>query len=243
MANPFHLIAESNIPAVLSLLQTQPSLINTADAHGYTLLHAAVSYNHISLIRHLVSDLQANVNIRDEDGETPLFFAESVEMAKVLVEELGAEIHLRNEDGLDPAEKMEDDGDCLLVAAYLRDVLANRHTGNADGVHQQQQSSVQPLPPPPPNVEITVGTMTVPEEGGGETRDGDNNNQGTAAVVVDEEFKRRIERLAARDDFRDVEGQKELRTLVTEAVRGHVVGSNRLQTGTDQRDTARRRVA
>jgi len=40
--------------------------------------------------------------------------------------------------------------------------------------------------------------------------------------VVDTEFRRRIEELAAREDFQSEEGQQQLRELVTEALRGEV---------------------
>lgn len=41
-----------------------------------------------------------NVNVEDHDGDTPLFAAETVEVAKVLIEELGADAGHRNSSGL-----------------------------------------------------------------------------------------------------------------------------------------------
>lgn len=40
------------------------------------------------------------MNLSDDDGDTPLFVAETVETARCLVEELGADVAHRNHAGL-----------------------------------------------------------------------------------------------------------------------------------------------
>lgn len=40
------------------------------------------------------------MNVEDHDGDTPLFAAETVEVAKVLVEELGANVDHTNSSGM-----------------------------------------------------------------------------------------------------------------------------------------------
>ena len=61
------------------------------------------------------------------------------------------------------------------------------------------------IPPPPEGMKVTVGTMDeaadIPEE-------------------IDQEFRRRIEELAQRDDFDSPQGQAELRRLIEDAVLG-----------------------
>lgn len=215
--NPFLLAADNNVSALLPLLQSTPSLVHTQDAHGYSLLHAAASYNHASLLRQLVRDFGGDVNVRDEDGETPLFQTETVEMARVLVEELGARVDVRNHDGWTAAEKLqlEAEGDGLLVAAYLRQV---GRTGDDDVDNR-------PTPALPANLSINITTVqeqeqrpsSNPEHPNDTAHDDDND-------VLDPDFKARIDQLAARPDFHSPDAQKELRDLVTEAVRGHVVG-------------------
>jgi len=59
-------------------------------------------------------------------------------------------------------------------------------------------------PPLPSGVQINVGTMSAGEEG----------------EAPDPEFRRRIEELAAREDFGGEESQRELRDLVSDAVSG-----------------------
>lgn len=78
-------------------LASNPALAGAQDAHGYSLVHAASSYGHASLLKTLVNEYHVDVNIQDEDGETPLFAAENVEIARTLVEELHADVNARNE--------------------------------------------------------------------------------------------------------------------------------------------------
>ncbi|KAJ8101569.1 ankyrin repeat-containing domain protein [Lipomyces tetrasporus] len=124
MANLWIAASDNNIPVVRTLLATQAHTPNDRDPHGYTPLHAAASYSHIDLLRYLVSE-GGDVNITDEDSETPLFVVETVEAAKVLVEELGADWTHKNSEGYTAREKfekeIEEDGESLEgVVEYLR---------------------------------------------------------------------------------------------------------------------------
>lgn len=93
-----------------------------------------------------------------------------------------------------------------------------RASGRANGEVQEGEGvDEQRLPPLPPNVTVNMGTATeaeVPEE-------------------VDPVFRAKIEELAARENFRDEEGQRRLKELVTEAVRG-------VERGADGKDVRRR---
>jgi ankyrin repeat protein len=51
---------------------------------GYSPIHAAVSYNHIELVRYLLSN-GADLNLKDEDGDTPILVCETIDMFDVLV--------------------------------------------------------------------------------------------------------------------------------------------------------------
>lgn len=207
---------------VLTHLTQHPSLASASDVSGYSLLHAAASYNQLAFLRTLTSaPYHVSINILDSEGETPLFAAETLDVARCLVEELGADTTIRNGEGLSAAENaqtcIEDGAEWALVADYLssREGMvitegSNSFT-NLNGGHAP--------PPLPPNVRINVGTV-MPEELGEEG-------------APDPEFRRRIEELAARDDFQTAEGQAELRRLVTEAVGG-------LASDTNERDVRRR---
>ncbi|KAL8877499.1 MAG: hypothetical protein Q9198_004496, partial [Flavoplaca austrocitrina] len=145
------------------------------------------------------------VHSKDEDGETSLFAVETVETATILVEELDCDTSLKNEEGLTAEEKIRTEGDFVTVADYLRTVSARAASGSSpnDVSDAQRRQEEEPLPPLPPNVTVNMGTTTedeVPEE-------------------VDPTFRARIEELASREDFQGEEGQKQLRELVTDAVR------------------------
>ncbi|KAL8687333.1 MAG: hypothetical protein Q9218_006466 [Villophora microphyllina] len=195
------ILASDNSPHLLPLLRSNPTLASSQDSHGYSLLHAAASYNHHDLLYSLINEFHVNPNIKDEDGETPLFVAETVETARLLVEDLGCNPAIKNHEELTAEEKIRGEGDFVVVADYLKE--QRTRSGSTEGGDSIGEASQRP-PPLPPNVTLNVGTTTedeVPEE-------------------VDPVFRAKIEELAAREDFRGEEGQRQLRELVTEAVRG-----------------------
>ncbi|KAL4809693.1 hypothetical protein BDV18DRAFT_132604 [Aspergillus unguis] len=197
-----YVLAADNPSAVLGHLRSNPSLASNQDEHGYSLLHAAASYGHIDLLRALVQEFNVDVNLLDEDNETCLFVTERVDIAKCLVEELKVDWKRTNDEGLTARETIEGDGSFPEVAAYLREVA---------GIPGEVPSSLSagdalnPAPPLPPNLQVNLGTMSEQDANIGE---------------VDPEFKRRIDELAAREDFQSEAGQNELRKLVMDAIQG-----------------------
>jgi uncharacterized protein len=207
--NPF-LLAADNSPELLPLLRRRHSLASAQDDHGYSLLHAAASYNHLDLLRSLLVEFNVPVDLKDGDGETALFVCETVECARVLVEEFHASITVRGEDGKTARERMEAEGDFPEVATYLliREGI-KEHSEHSDVNDKTSQANIiGQAPPLPEGLSIDIGTMA-PEDIGDE--------------VVDPGLKRRIDELAARGDFQGEEGQRQLRELITEAVRGQIV--------------------
>lgn len=187
--------------SILTSLAQHPHLASARDAHGYSLVHAAASYNQLSVLRDLVQKYNADVNILDEDGETPLFATEKVDVAKCLVEELGADSSIRNSEGQTAEDKIgEEEGEAHEVYQYL----GSRRTGTEPapaGVIETE--GVHPPPPLPEGVKVNMGTM---EE--------------DAAEAPDPEIRRRIEELAAREDYDSEEVQRQLRELVQDVVTG-----------------------
>jgi uncharacterized protein len=206
--NPYLLAANTPDPdpRLLPLLRARPELASAQDAHGYSLLHAAASYNHVELLRSLVNDFQVNINLTDEDGETCLFVAETVEVVQCLVEELHADLHVRNAEGMDALEKFESEQEFPELADYLRARSSNISTAGAPstGAGVMPNGDQQSLSLPP-NISINIGTE--PEV------------SATLSQEPDPEFRRRIEELASREDFDTAEGQRALRELITDAVR------------------------
>ena len=212
--NPLILAADNN-PNLLPLLREHPSLASTQDEHGYSILHAAASYNHLDLLRTVVNELHVDPDIKDEDGETPLFVVETVEAAQVLIDELRADPLVENDEGMTAEEKIRNEGDFITIAEFLREsrIRGNSHAqGGTNGTSVARTAEATLLhnqvghpPPLPPNVTVNIGTM---------------EEQLPAEVEADPEFRARIEELAAREDFRGEEGQRKLRDLITNAVRG-----------------------
>ena len=212
--NPLTLAAD-NSPNLLPLLRSQPALASLQDEHGYSLLHAAASYNHLDLLRTLVREFHVDVNIRDEDEETPLFVVETVEAAQALVEEVGADIKATNSDDQTAEEKILTEGETPTIAAFLKEVRLQHGSQEGDRPRDTQRppssspfSDDLPHPPPlPPNVTVNLGTM-------------EEASSSEAQAEADPAFRQRIEELAASEDFQGEEGQRQLRELITDAVRG-----------------------
>ncbi|KAI1774874.1 ankyrin repeat-containing protein [Hypoxylon cercidicola] len=198
-ANPF-LLAADNSPALLPLLRENPSLASEQDAHGYSLVHAAASYNHLDLLRALIREFHVDVNLRDEDEETALFVVETVDAARLLVEQLGADITIKSSEGYTASEKIAAEGDFPQVAEYLK---SKEETSNTRNLVNGTNGDTDALPPIPNGLNISVSTVTPAEEN---------------ELEVDPEFRRRIEQLAERDDFQTEAGQAELRQLVQDAL-------------------------
>ncbi|KAK7995237.1 hypothetical protein PG990_014010 [Apiospora arundinis] len=199
--NPF-LLAADNSPALLPLLREDPTLASGQDEHGYSLVHAAASYEHLDLLRTLIREFNVDINLRDEDNETALFVVESVAAARVLVEELSIDINAKNDEGQTALEKITEEDEFPQVAEYLREATGQGQT-NGTAAPGEGSSATTQLPPAPDGMAVTVGTMSPVDE---------------QELDIDPEFRRRIEELAGRDDFHTEEGQAALRRLVQDAI-------------------------
>lgn len=90
--------ADNDLEYVKKSISSGTHTANDKDNNGYTPIHAAVSYGHLDLLRYLVSQ-GGDVNITDNDGDTPLHSVEDVKVARVLIEEFGADWRRKNSSG------------------------------------------------------------------------------------------------------------------------------------------------
>lgn len=209
--NPF-ILAADNPQALLDLLKENPSLASGQDEHGYSLVHAAASYNHLDLLRALLRDYKVPVDIKDEDGDTALFVVETVQAAKVLVEEFGLDHTIRDSEGLTARETLVKDGEWPKVIEYLSNLPGVEPNGaSTNGASTNGAAAELGLPPPPEGLNVTVGQIDEAEVG----------------EQPDPEIRRRIEQLAARPGFQTEEGQAALRELVREIVGGEGLAEER----------------
>ena len=220
-ANPLTLAAEGSLK-VLPVLQAQPALASTQDEHGYSLVHAAASYNHLDLLRALIQDFHVDPNIKDEDGETALFVVETVEAAQILVDELGADVSARNDEGVTAEEKIRMEGDFPVLADFLRECRTKGTSSSAQNASNTDPgSNPDPnnrIPPLPPNIKMQLGTL---------------EDEQSLGEVADPVLRRRIEELASREDFDSEDGQRQLRELITDAVRGTSVDDRNIRSRTE----------
>ncbi|KAI1437239.1 ankyrin repeat-containing protein [Xylaria sp. CBS 124048] len=202
--NPF-LLAADNSPTLLPLLRENPALAGQQDEHGYSLVHAAASYNHLDLLRALIQEFKVDVNLRDEDEETALFVVETVDAARVLIEELGADFTIRGSDGCTACQRITEEGDFEDVAEYLQSKETGQARNSSNGVNTVNGATArgQGRPALPAGLNISISTATPAE---------DNESE------VDPEFRRRIEELSQREDFHSEEGQAALRQLIQDAI-------------------------
>jgi uncharacterized protein len=201
--NPFLLAANTPEPdpRLLPLLRSNPALASQQDGHGYSLLHAAASYNHAELLRSLVNEFKVNINLVDEDNETCLFVAETVEIARILVEDLHIDASIRNNEDISALEKFVSEQEFPDVAQYL-----GERAGGSASITNDTKADAPDQPALPPNVAITMSSVN-----GIAVED--------LAQEPDPAFRRRIEELASSENFHTAEGQSELRDLITDAVR------------------------
>ncbi|KAK0450129.1 ankyrin repeat-containing domain protein [Armillaria borealis] len=98
------------------------TLPNIPDEFTYTPMHAAASYGHIHVLEFLLAH-GGDVNITDDDGETPLYVVEDVVTARWLIDH-GAVIDRTNNEGVSPIESLAED--FPQVAQFLQAETAIR---------------------------------------------------------------------------------------------------------------------
>jgi len=97
-STPWVAAADGNLVLVQTALTALNLPASAVDENGYTLLQAAASYSHINVLQWLVTQ-NVNVNAVDNEGDTALHYASTVEAAKFLVEIANVDQTIRNQAG------------------------------------------------------------------------------------------------------------------------------------------------
>lgn len=98
MSNIWLAAGEGKLDNVKQYIEQDNVSPNALDENAYSPLHAAASWNHPEILSYLV-EKGGDINITDDDGETPLYVVETVGMARLVVE-LGGNPNHRNGDGM-----------------------------------------------------------------------------------------------------------------------------------------------
>ncbi|EEQ41707.1 putative ankyrin repeat-containing protein [Clavispora lusitaniae] len=111
--------ADNESQVVLEHIRSGNFSANSKDPNGYTPLHAAASYGHRDLLKLLVEN-GGDINIQDNEGDTPLHHTEDVATATFMVEQLGANHKIKNAEGQTPADFVQEEDEFPELAQYLR---------------------------------------------------------------------------------------------------------------------------
>lgn len=181
--------ADNQIEVVENYLNSSEFTANAKDPNGYTPIHAAASYGHIDLLKLLMSK-GGDINVQDNEGDTPLHHVEDINTAKFLVEELKADFKIKNEEGQTAAEYIEEEEEYPELAQYLRSLLHDKPE-TSDG-------SVLEGLPVPGTVDGHAIRYTMEEDAGD----------------MDPERRQKLEEIANSEN-----PEEALRELITSAVR------------------------
>lgn len=97
-STPWMAASEGNKILMQHSLTTLSLPVTAADENGYTLLHAASSYNQMEILQFLLNN-NANVNAADNDGDTALHYAGNTHTAQFLVQVAKANPNQVNAEG------------------------------------------------------------------------------------------------------------------------------------------------
>ncbi|CED84727.1 FOG: Ankyrin repeat [Phaffia rhodozyma] len=226
---------DGDLERVKDLIENQNLSPNVPDENTYTPLHAAASYSQLDVLTYLLSK-GGNINLTDEDGETPLFTVESVDTARFLIEN-GADVAWKNKEGLNAAENLEEE--FPEVSTYLRTLLL-----------LTIPSTAVPRSNPPTDASSPLNSSQAPhdEDEDEEDEDGDVSNQLTSAHLsqlmadrlTDEQttdMMRRFEEVMKKTEEDGVNRDEELAEVVQSVLFNTMNAGRNMATGTGSGST------
>ncbi|KAI5965290.1 uncharacterized protein KGF55_001510 [Candida pseudojiufengensis] len=125
MSNIWIAASDNKLDQVKTLIESKQFNSNSKDPNGYTPIHAAVSYGYIDLLNYLLEN-GGNINIQDNEGDTPLHHVEDLKIAKYLIEKLKADYKIKNNDGLTAQEFIEEEDEFPEISNYLKSLIHDK---------------------------------------------------------------------------------------------------------------------
>ena len=215
--------ADNQIDQVEKYITLGEFTANAKDPNGYTPLHAAASYGHHDLIDYLVNH-GGNINIQDNEGDTPLHHVEDVNTAKLLVEKYKADYNIKNNDGLTAAKFIEEEDEFPEIATYLKSLSHDKPEDTSSEI-TQANDFLESLPQPGTvdGREIKYSLQTEEQQQGDEE-------------LSPEELEQRRKRV--EEILKSENPEEGLRELITNAVHD---GLEQRQQQTEEAPTSKRR--
>ncbi|KAH6913037.1 ankyrin repeat-containing domain protein [Coprinopsis sp. MPI-PUGE-AT-0042] len=151
---------------------------NGPDQNSYTPMHAAASYGHVDVLEYLISK-GGDVNITDDDGDTPLYTVENIETAKWLIDH-GSVVDRRNSEGISHLQEEFEE-----VAAYVqtRSALPPVHPVSSSPAQPSQHSQDVASEQLTSELMATVHQIMQPEQSGQEVDEAVLRTAVTRAVL------------------------------------------------------------
>lgn len=113
-STPWVAASEGNVTLLQYSIKQMRVSIDATDENGYTLWHAAASYNQISVLEWLWSQIKKDgvyslVNAVDCEGDSALHYAGDLSAAKFLIEHANIDVSIRNAEGKTALDAKEEE--------------------------------------------------------------------------------------------------------------------------------------
>ncbi|KAH6908995.1 ankyrin [Coprinopsis sp. MPI-PUGE-AT-0042] len=129
---------DGDLDRVRELVESHSVSPNGPDQNSYTPMHAAASYGHVDVLEYLISK-GGDVNITDDDGDTPLYTVENIETAKWLIDH-GSVVDRRNSEGISPIEHLQEEFEEVAAYVQTRSALPPVHPVSSSPAQPSQHS-------------------------------------------------------------------------------------------------------
>ena len=202
--------ADGRLDIVEKLISLGENTANSRDPNGFTPIHAAASYGHINIIEYLINN-GGDINIQDNDGDTPLHHCENLEIIKLLINKYNADYKIKNNEGLNVKEYFIDEGEFPDIIAFLQSLDgesgSNTNDNNTSVINQGQDRLVLPNGEEikaflSDNIDSVTGNI-------------DDINDNTPEMI---ERRKEVERILSNTDLSEIERDEQLRNYVLNIV-------------------------
>ena len=206
--------ADGRLDIVEKLISLGENTANSRDPNGFTPIHAAASYGHINIIEYLINN-GGDINIQDNDGDTPLHHCENLEIIKLLINKYNADYKIKNNEGLNVKEYFIDEGEFPDIIAFLQSLDgesgSNTNDNNTSVINQGQDRLVLPNGEEikaflSDNIDSVTGNI-------------DDINDNTPEMI---ERRKEVERILSNTDLSEIERDEQLRNYVLNIVSSNI---------------------